>query len=163
MTGPWTARGSRGDRPGVPVPSRLPPALRRGPWRVIVKREDGRWAVRVPELRGLFAEVQGLDSVEAAARRAIARLTETDPAGVEVTVGVELGGDDATLVNQAVEAREAAAAAAHVASEASRAAVRALAEAGLTVRDIGTVLSLSHQRVCQLRSSASARGNAPTA
>jgi hypothetical protein len=147
----------------MPVPSRLAPALRRGPWRVIAKREDGRWAVRVPELRGLFAEVQRLDSVEAAARRAIARLTETDPAGVEVTVGVELGGDDAMLVSQAVETREAAAAAAHVASETSRAAVRALAAAGLTVRDIGGILGLSHQRVCQLRSSATAGGYAPTA
>jgi hypothetical protein len=162
MTGPRSNRESRGDRPGLPSPTRPAPVVRRGPWRVIAKREEGRWAVRVPELRGLFAEVQGLDSVEAAARRAIARLAEVDPAGIEVTVGVELGGDDATLVSRAVETREAAAAAAHAASEASRAAVRALAEAGLTVRDIGAVLGLSHQRICQLRGSTTVTGESPS-
>ena len=120
------------------------------PHRAIARRENGWWVIRVPELRDLSIQVRRLDSAEAAARAGIARHLDVIPESISVTVGVELDRDAAALVGRAVETREVAEAAARAASAASRAAVRRLGDQGLSIRDIGAVMGISHQRVAQL-------------
>ncbi len=79
------------------------------------------------------------------AREAIALMLDADPAAI----GVEVLPEVPSTVSQALEARRAARQAEEDAEHAT-AAARELLEDGYTVRDAGTLLHLSPQRVSQI-------------
>jgi predicted RNase H-like HicB family nuclease len=119
-------------------------------YRAVAERDGSWWAIRVPELRGVYSQARRLADVEAMARDAIALLNEVAPDSFDITV-VPILDDEATrLVEQARADRVDAERAARRASEQLRAAVDRLVSAGLTVRDIAHLLGLSHQRVAQV-------------
>lgn len=113
-----------------------------------VATRTGRWwAVEVPELPGLFTQARRLDQVAAVVTDAARLLTDV---AVEVTVRPVLPDD----IQSAVERLRAEAAEADKAQQRAAEDVRALVSSlrakGFSVRDVGTVLGVSPQRVSQL-------------
>lgn len=96
---------------------------------------------------GAFSQCKRLDQVEAMAREVIAPMLDSDPADVgDVEVDVHLPDDLAALRRSERLADDARQAATH----AQRRAAEQLRAAGLSVRDIGRLLGVSHQRVSQI-------------
>lgn len=121
-------------------------------YRVVAERDGSWWAIRVPELRGVYSQARRLADVEAMARDATALMLDVPPDTFGISVEPVLDTDLARLVDQARGDRLEAERAAQRASEQLRAAVDRLVSAGLTVRDIAHLLGLSHQRVAQVAS-----------
>jgi DNA-directed RNA polymerase specialized sigma24 family protein len=113
-------------------------------------RKGGWWAISFDGPTGTFnTQARRLDQVEEMVRDI---LDMEGVVGATISVVPEVTTDDAAAVTAA---RTAAAEAARVAEEASmrsRAAVAQLRAEGMTVRDIGTLMGLSPQRVSQLAS-----------
>ena len=122
-------------------------------YRAVAERDGSWWAIRVPELRGVYSQARRLADVEAMARDVIALVLDVAPDSFDVSVEPVLGSDAAGLVEQALAGRLEAERAARRASEQLRVAVDRLAASGLTVRDIAHILGLSHQRIAQVSSS----------
>jgi hypothetical protein len=122
-------------------------------YRAVAERDGSWWAIRVPELRGVYTQVRRLADVEAMARDAIALVLDVGPDTFDVLVKPVLAGDAGGLVEQALAGRLEAERAARRASEQLRVAVDRLSASGLTVRDIAHILGLSHQRIAQVSGS----------
>ena len=122
-----------------------------GSYRAVATRSGDWWAITIPQLPGAFSQCKRLDQVEAMAREVIALMLDCDPADVgDVEVDVQLPDqltDDLAALRRserlADDARQAAA-------HAQRRAAEDLRAAGLSMRDIGRLLGVSHQRVSQI-------------
>lgn len=115
-----------------------------------VTRSDGWWAVRVPEIPGLFTQARRLDQVESQVVDA-AKMLDIDVESVEVVP--LLGGDKELMLKEAIDTRAESERLQKRASELTRGAVVALKSDGFTVRDIASLLGLSPQRVSVLSNS----------
>jgi hypothetical protein len=120
---------------------------------VVAERDEaGWWAVRVPELPGVFTQARRLDQVDGLAREAIDLAMSVGHAPKRkyaVQVDAHVPGLDDDL--GAVRALRADAERAQAeAAERTRLIARRLADRGLTVRDIGAALGVSYQRAAQL-------------
>jgi hypothetical protein len=120
-------------------------------YQAVATRSGDWWAVTIPQLPGAFSQCKRLDQVQAMAREVIALMLDCDPADVgDVEVDVhlpdQLTDDLAALRRSERLADDARQAAAH----AQRRAAEQLRTAGLSVRDIGRLLGVSHQRVSQI-------------
>lgn len=118
---------------------------------VNVRRGDRYWLVEVPAV-GRTTQARSLREVEPMARDLIMVMSDgdLDPADVELEVTVEVPATAAAHWRQSAELHaESARLRAQAAAEAG-AAARHLRQLGLTVRDIGAVLDVSHQRADQL-------------
>ena len=113
---------------------------RRTPW----------WVVTVPEIDGLFTQTRRLDQVDEWVKDAAALLTDLPEDSFEVTVIPRLPEDKADLVVSAKQARERLRRVEDETSRTAKAAAAALSESGIGVRDIGTLLGVSHERASQL-------------
>ena len=113
-------------------------------------RTGGWWAIEVPDLPGVFSQARRLDQVSAMARDAIAAFLDVSQDSVEIEVEPRLAKDLETLVTRAKRVREGAELMQRESVDLTRTAVISLADAGLTVRDIGRVVGLSHQRIAQI-------------
>lgn len=113
-------------------------------------RSGDWWAIEVPEVPGAFTQAKRLDQVAAMVRDAVSLLEDVDQDSVEVDVDPVL--DDATAEELAAARgkREQAALLERQASESITNLAHRMTKAGLTLRDIGVVLGVSHQRVGQL-------------
>lgn len=112
-------------------------ATRNGKW----------WAVEVPDIPGLFTQARRLDQVPAMVADAAAMLGHEQ---VEVLVEPRLAPDDMQLVQQARSERDELRRLEASSAATTRKLASHLASAGLTVRDIGAILDVSHQRAAQL-------------
>ncbi len=117
---------------------------------LVVEREPGWWIVQIPEL-DLTTQARRLREVETNAREAIAALldvgTSTFDLDQEVRppVGVVQELDEArALMDRAAILREESA------DRIGQAVDKLIKDFGLTMREAGTLLDLSHQRVAQL-------------
>jgi predicted RNase H-like HicB family nuclease len=113
-------------------------------------RSDGWWAVTVDGLKGVHTQARRLDQVEDMVREAIALARDVEPDAFEVDVRPILDDSTRLAVDEALAQKAAADAAQVAAQRAWRDAARTLVEDGLTVRDAGKVLGVSHQRINQL-------------
>jgi predicted RNase H-like HicB family nuclease len=113
-------------------------------------RSGDWWAIRVPELKGVHSQTKRLAQVEAMARDAVALFLDVDPNSFAVQVQPEVPVE----VSEAVQARGAAKAADELAERATRRAALLLLEKGYSVRDVGSLLGLSPQRISQITSTA---------
>lgn len=116
----------------------------------VAQRSGSWWAVEVPEVPGLFTQTKRLDQVAAMVKDAASSLTGKPEDSFQVNVSVHLGGKLEEAVAAAVDAANRLAELQAKAAMTSRVAARYLAEDGLTVREIGEILGVSHQRAHQL-------------
>lgn len=120
-----------------------------------VAHSEGWWAVTVPEVPGLFTQARSLAEVADMVREALALFpeAEVDPACAQVHLEpVDEAGKAAVIAATANVAADKAKEAA--ARDMSAAACRLVRE-GITYRDAGVLLGVSHQRVQQLVKAAS--------
>ena len=121
-----------------------------GTYKVICERSGGWWAIRVQELPGVFTQVRRLDQVEAMARDAIAMFERRKADSFDIEIVAVPPSGTTRVVTRARRARADAEEAQSVASEATIAAAVTLVRGGLSVRDVGVLLGLSHQRIAQM-------------
>ena len=120
-------------------------------YRVEAVRSGDWWAITVPDLRGVFSQAKRLDRVEATAREAIAMMLDIDESDVgPIDVQVQPPDEVVGLLDQLHHAASVAEEASAAAARASREAATLLSDSGLSMRDIGQLLGVSHQRVSQI-------------
>lgn len=117
--------------------------------------ETGAWISRVPNLAGVHSNAKRLDQLAPRLAEAISLALETDVTADEIVLVIDyqrlgLEPADSSAVQAAAEARDVLHAAQRRAEEASLAAARTLAGHGFTLRDIGMLVGMSHQRIHQL-------------
>jgi hypothetical protein len=129
----------------------------------VVAERDGRyWFLRVAELPGVFSQVRRLDQADGMARDAIAAFLDVPPGSFEVVVVAKLREDlrdDLAIVGdlrEAIERNER-----EYADLTRRLAATLVEREGLTVREAGRILGVSHQRVAQLVAAKSASPSEP--
>lgn len=114
-------------------------------------RKDGRWwVVQCDQVPEALSQVARLDQAAEHQREAIAFVLDLNEADVQVDVRPELDLGIVDLLHVARDHREKAEHWAQVASEEFRKVARELAGDGYSLRDIGTILGVSHQRADQL-------------
>jgi hypothetical protein len=122
------------------------------------RRSGDWWAIDVPEVEGVFTQVKRLEYAAEEAADAVATMLEVDPSSVEVVVDVVLPDEVDDAVASARSLAVAAEQAQAQASAAMRSVVSTLRDAaGFSVRDVGALLGISHQRVAQLENKVPAK------
>ena len=118
------------------------------------RRSGDWWAIDVPEVEGVFTQTKRLDQAAEEAAHAVATMLDIRAADVEVVLDVLLPKDVDVVVGNVRTLADDAEKAQRAASAAMRDVVSKLRQAaGLSVRDVGVILGISHQRVAQLESS----------
>jgi DNA-directed RNA polymerase specialized sigma subunit len=120
----------------------------------VCERSGDWWAVTVPEVEGGFTQTRRLDSVPGMVADLVSLATGVSEDDVSVTIEISRNLESLThsiqewrgATEQAEQARELQ----DFAARRARAAVTELRSAGLSVRDVGTLLDVSPQRVSQL-------------
>ena len=116
----------------------------------VTARLDGRfWYIEIPAIDGA-TQARNVGEVESMAVDYIAAVTDVAEGDVRVDVTLILPAAIQSHLSRAAELRLAEAEARTRAAEESRMAARELKAAGLTFREVGTVLGVSHQRAQQL-------------
>jgi hypothetical protein len=127
------------------------------PWRLIRRRPrylftiepDGEhWLVRTDDLVNVFTQVEDPADAPAAARSVTALMLDVPADSFDVEV--RLVGAEAVTAEHVRSARERLELAEEYLAAATGSAVAELSAARLSMRDIGQVVGLSHQRVAQL-------------
>ncbi|MBW4032549.1 MAG: hypothetical protein HIU88_07775 [Acidobacteria bacterium] len=118
-------------------------------YEVTVRRSGRFWYVEIPALDGA-TQARNLSEIDEMAKDYIAEATGTPADRIELTVTIELPAEVQAHLAAASALRDEAAHARSRAAEESRAAARALKSQGLTVREVGAALGISHQRAQQL-------------
>lgn len=108
------------------------------------------WMVQCDQLPSALSQVRGLAKAGEAHREAIAFVSGLAADEIEVEVHAELAPDLAGELAAAERLAEAARDALDAAGRKRREVARQLARQGVTVRDIGTLFGVSHQRARQL-------------
>lgn len=127
-------------------------AMSRRTIRVVYDPEpDGSaWNVTVPELGNVFTWGRTVRQARSRAREAIAAMLDVREGSFDTVDEVHAPAPAAMAVARVIEAKVLVADARVEAQRSAVAAARALADAGLTLRDSAEVLGLSYQRVGQL-------------
>jgi DNA gyrase/topoisomerase IV subunit A len=119
-------------------------------YKLVVEREPNWWIVQIPEL-GLTTQARRLGDVDKNAREAIAALLDVGTASfdleqdVRAPVAVVRELDEArALMDRAASLREESA------DRIGQAVEKLIKDFGLTMREAGKILDLSHQRIAQL-------------
>jgi hypothetical protein len=120
-----------------------------------VERGEQFWLVTVPEIERT-TQARTLREAEPMARDLIAVMEQVDPQSFELKADIVFPAVAHEHWTRASRLREQAAQTQAQAAEEARAAALALAELGLTVRDVGAMLGVSHQRAAQLITEATA-------
>ena len=116
-----------------------------------IARKGGRWwVVQCEQHPGAISQVARLDQAQEHQREAIAFVANLPQETIVVTVRAVLDPAITLEIQAADKLREEAESAAGLSATRRRHAALAMKAAGLTVRDIGTVLHVSHQRAHQL-------------
>lgn len=110
------------------------------------------WMVQCDQLPGALSQVRSLAKASDVHREAIAFVSGEPVDQIEVEVHAELPPDLAAELAAAERLAEAARNDLDTASRKRREVARQLARQGVTVRDIGTLFGVSHQRAQQLLS-----------
>jgi hypothetical protein len=119
-------------------------------YHVTATRSGRWWSLQCQEFPAALSQVTRLDQAEDNMREAIAFVAQVPESEIQIEVLPEVPAEFTKLLQTSEHARKEAARAAAEASASSRAAARVLSQAGLPLRDIGTIMGISHQRAAQL-------------
>ena len=124
----------------------------------IAERDGKYWFIRVPKLgknpAGLPTQARHLSEVEAMARDLIAVYLDVPEDSFDVDLQIELPEAARKHLDNAHRLADEAAEALTNSARARRQAAMELKALGMTVRDIGAALGVSHQRAQQLLTNA---------
>jgi DNA-directed RNA polymerase specialized sigma24 family protein len=118
-------------------------------YRVIATHEERFWLLSVPEL-DVVTQARTLDRAEATVRDLIAVWLDVPADSFAVEVEPRLDDEWTKLLRETKDARATADKASARASELLRTSVTTLHDAGLSAREVGSLLGISYQRVQQL-------------
>ena len=118
-------------------------------YRVIATQEERFWLLSVPEL-DVVTQARTLDRAEATVRDLIAVWLDVPADSFAVEVEPRLDDAWTKLLRETRDARTTADKASARASELLRTSVTTLHDAGLSAREVGSLVGISHQRVQQL-------------
>jgi len=118
-------------------------------YRVIATQEERFWLLSVPEL-DVVTQARTLDRAEATVRDLIAVWLDVPADSFAVEVEPRLNDEWTKLLRETRDARTTADKASARASELLRTSVTTLHDAGLSAREVGSLLGISYQRVQQL-------------
>ena len=129
--------------------------MRSHTYRAEVHREDRWWIIRVPELDDAngtcIGQAKRYDDIDREARHLVTLVADVAPSKVDLDLHIEVAGVDVGAVATTLARNRAAAAAAQrEVVESTAVTARRLRAAGLDLRDIGSVVGVSVQRVSQL-------------
>lgn len=116
---------------------------------------EGRWWVAEVQVAGTTQATQArrLADIASHARDLVATILDCEPEEVTVTLDLVLPEEVVADLDRSQRLREEAATAQAQAAEAVRSAAARLAAQGMSQRDIGAALGVSHQRANQLLAS----------
>jgi hypothetical protein len=122
-------------------------------YKVNVTREDNSWVAIADGVPGAAADDEHFDELAVDIRDAIGFLTNSDRDSFDIAWNVNLGGRDlSTDLNAAWDAEHRRAALEAERDVARKRAIDQMRKAGISFRQIGEVLGVSHQRVQQIAS-----------
>jgi DNA-directed RNA polymerase specialized sigma subunit len=128
-------------------------------YRVVAKRWAHGWELHIDGVG--VTQSRTLGEAEVMVRDYIAADLDASPDDVDVELAISLGDNLDALRQEVREASDRAAVAQTQAAERSRILVRRLRDAGLSGREIATVLDVSPQRVSQLLAARPGEGRLP--
>jgi predicted RNase H-like HicB family nuclease len=119
-------------------------------YRAVFERDEtGTWLARVPSIPGCHTYGRTLEQARTRLREALG-LWITQPDAVKIEEDIHLPSDLKAAVRRSRRTRERAEREQEHAQKETRAAATALVGDGVSLRDAGELLGLSHQRVQQL-------------
>ena len=120
---------------------------------VTTERSGNWWAFSVPEVPGAHGQAKRLEQVRDEARDVISMMLDAEPDSFDVSMSVKLDPRIEHALDEAKAARQEFDTYQRVAQEKLRFAAEQIKEVGgLSVRDIGSLLDVSFQRVSQILS-----------
>ena len=120
---------------------------------VTTERSGNWWAFSVPEVPGAHGQARRLEQVRDQARDVISMMLDAEPDSFDVSMSVKLDPRIEHALDEAKAARQEFDTYQRVAQEKLRFAAEQIKEVGgLSVRDIGSLLDVSFQRISQILS-----------
>lgn len=116
---------------------------------IFERDESGAWLARIPAIRGCHTHGRTLEQARSRLREALG-LWVDHPERAEIQENIRLPVDLKAAIQRSRRTRERAERERANAQEQMRAAAEALVDEGVSLRDAGELLGLSHQRVQQL-------------
>lgn len=116
------------------------------------REPNGWWFIEVPGVEGGYTQARSLDQAEHMVRDLLALLLEVPEDAFDVILEPVLPDELAAELEEARGLRRSADSAQEVAGVAVHRVIAHLAAAQLSIRDIGRLVDLSHQRISQLLS-----------
>lgn len=112
--------------------------------------KTGWWVVTIPEVPGAITQCRRLDRVADDVSEVLELLTTKKPGTYKLDIHAEAPGRAGKLAAEARALRAEAATLSEKAAKTISSAVVSLSTAGFSLRDIGQLVGVSHQRVEQL-------------
>jgi predicted RNase H-like HicB family nuclease len=116
---------------------------------VFERDESGAWLARIPSIRGCHTYGRTLEQARSRLREALG-LWVARPEQAVIKEEIRLPTDLRAAIQRSRRTRERAEREREYAQEETRAAAEALVDEGVSLRDAGELLGLSHQRVQQI-------------
>jgi predicted RNase H-like HicB family nuclease len=116
---------------------------------IFERDESGLWLARIPSIPGCHTYGRTLEQARTRLREALG-LWIDHPEHAVIEEAIRLSADLRTAIQRSRRTRERAERERENAQEQTRAAAEALVDDGVSLRDAGELLGLSHQRVQQL-------------
>ncbi len=116
---------------------------------ILERDESGSWLARIPSIRGCHTHGRTLEQARTRLREALGLWIDR-PEDAVIEEVIRLPADLRTAIKRSRRTRERAEREQENAQAQTRAAAEALVGKGVSLRDAGELLGLSHQRVQQL-------------
>ncbi len=118
---------------------------------VTTERAGNWWAFSIPEIPGAHGQAKRLDLVKNEARDVVELMLNASPQSFDLELAIKLDARMEHILDEARTARAQFESSQRVAQEKLRTAAEQFKDvAGLSVRDIGSLLNVSFQRISQI-------------
>ena len=120
---------------------------------VTTERSGSWWAFSVPEIPGAHGQARRLEQVRDEARDVVSMMLDAEPDSFDISLSIKLDPRIEHALDEAKAARQEFDTYQRLAQEKLRLAAQQIKEVGgLSIRDIGSLLDVSFQRISQILS-----------